>query len=276
MDIQEYIDSGLLEAYALGMLTEAERKKVENDMRAYPAIAEAVKEHEALLTSFSKGFAVTPKPEWRAGILAATLHANHAAAVSNEPAKHTVAPQKHGNGKKWLAIAAGVALLCSLAINAYQSYRLSAFDQALFLANLRIAGLEAQNNNMLASYKDMQNDMAIYRDPATAMFVMKSVKGRKEGLRADVLWHAETEMVYVDVKELPIPPRGKQYQLWALVKDAPVDMGVFDIHKLDGGLQKMRAIPGADAFAVTLEKTGGSSSPNLEEMYVYGTPLKPA
>ena len=35
-------------------------------------------------------------------------------------------------------------------------------------------------------------------------------------------------------------------------------------------MQKMKVIPQAEMFAVTLEKEGGSPTPTLDEMYVAG------
>ena len=67
-------------------------------------------------------------------------------------------------------------------------------------------------------------------------------------------------------------PADKQYQLWALKDGQPIDMGVFDPVTPEDGLLEMGRVPGADAFAVTLEPRGGSANPTLEEMYVYGTP----
>ena len=68
---------------------------------------------------------------------------------------------------------------------------------------------------------------------------------------------------------MPVATTGKQYQLWALVDGAPVDAGVFEI---DAGtpMIKMKNIPRAQAFAVTLEPSGGSLKPTMDQMYVLG------
>jgi anti-sigma-K factor RskA len=44
---------------------------------------------------------------------------------------------------------------------------------------------------------------------------------------------------------------------------------VFDI-KEGPGLVKMKNIPRAQAFAITLEKKGGSVTPTMEKLYVLG------
>ena len=82
-------------------------------------------------------------------------------------------------------------------------------------------------------------------------------------------WNKKNSEVFVDVASLPAAPEGMQYQLWAIVDGKPMDMGVFDVTK-EGDIQKMNSIAKASAFAVTLEKKGGSPTPSLEKMYVMG------
>jgi anti-sigma-K factor RskA len=48
-----------------------------------------------------------------------------------------------------------------------------------------------------------------------------------------------------------------------------VDAGVFDM-KDGSGMTKMKNIPKAEAFAVTLERKGGSTTPSLDKLYVMG------
>jgi anti-sigma-K factor RskA len=84
-----------------------------------------------------------------------------------------------------------------------------------------------------------------------------------------VYWDSRSKDVYLLVNNLPQATTDKQYQLWALVDGKPVDAGVFDIKE---GLSfvKMKNIPRAQAFAITLEKRGGSATPTMQEMYVLG------
>ena len=72
-----------------------------------------------------------------------------------------------------------------------------------------------------------------------------------------------------ETTDLPQPPTDKQYQLWAIVNDQPVDLGVFDLDSTRTGiLQLEQGQP--QAFAITLEPRGGSAQPTLDQMYVSG------
>ena len=80
-----------------------------------------------------------------------------------------------------------------------------------------------------------------------------------------------TGEVYIDPSNLPEAPSGKQYQLWAIVDGKPVDGGLIISTKKGDKyqIQKMKTFGKAEAFAVTLETTGGNPTPK-GDMYVMG------
>ena len=85
---------------------------------------------------------------------------------------------------------------------------------------------------------------------------------------AEVYWN-ESKQVFLNPKNLPAAPSGKQYQLWAIVDGKPVDLGMYDANKET--IQQMKVVEKPQAFAITLEKEGGNPTPTMEEMYVMGT-----
>jgi anti-sigma-K factor RskA len=85
---------------------------------------------------------------------------------------------------------------------------------------------------------------------------------------ATVYWNTKSKDVYLLVNNLPQPASDQQYQLWAIVDGQPVDAGVFDVQNASG-LLRMKNMPRAQVFAVTLEKRGGSTTPQ-GPMYVMG------
>jgi anti-sigma-K factor RskA len=72
------------------------------------------------------------------------------------------------------------------------------------------------------------------------------------------------------INNLPQPAPGKQYQLWALIDGQPHDLGVCDFEIKKRLLVQMKGVHNAQAFAITLEPTGGSPGPTLEAMYAHG------
>lgn len=85
--------------------------------------------------------------------------------------------------------------------------------------------------------------------------------------KAVLYWKKESQVVYLSLYYLPEPPKDKQYQLWAIKDGKPVDAGVFE---LNYPIHKMNNIEDAQSFVVTLEKKGGSTTPDLKAMYLSG------
>jgi anti-sigma-K factor RskA len=74
-------------------------------------------------------------------------------------------------------------------------------------------------------------------------------------------------------RELPEPPKGMVYQVWALKLNplTPTSIGLLD--KFDDNNQRIFAVNNtgdAEAFAITLEPAGGSLNPTMEQLYTLG------
>jgi anti-sigma-K factor RskA len=89
---------------------------------------------------------------------------------------------------------------------------------------------------------------------------------------AKIFWMKNTGEVYVDPSNLPELQPGKQFQLWAIVDGKPVDAGMILTSKQGDKyrIQKMRSFGKAEAFAITIEKAGGSPTPTMDQMVVMG------
>ena len=106
------------------------------------------------------------------------------------------------------------------------------------------------------------------KSPKMAAVKLTAVKGKPD-CSAKIYWDTNSKFVYIDASDLPEPPKNKQYQLWYIDGKNVVDAGVFDMGKKANKLQKLKLVPNAQAFAVTLEKYGGV--PKSEgDMYALG------
>jgi anti-sigma-K factor RskA len=128
------------------------------------------------------------------------------------------------------------------------------------------------NANHSLSTKMQLFETALYqmKDPRMEIVKMPAVAtSPSASSMATVYWDTSSRLVWLLVNQLPKPASGKQYQLWAIVDGKPVDAGIFDV---DEGIPfvKLKTIPRAQAFAITLEKQGGSLKPNMDAMYVMG------
>lgn len=232
-------------------------------MKNNAEVAVAVLEAQKVLEEFSEIQAVQPPAGLKADIFAKlNFEKTPEEKISSEPEIKTEAPVISFEPKtepkkdfRWLFAAASVALIASLGWNVYSHNE--QVDENLTLA---------KNNSELESKLDriqQQNELLIN----SQIIDLKGVESRPEML-ASVYWDASRN-VYLNPKNLPQAPAGKQYQLWAIVDGKPVDAGVYDQNNPEK-IQKMKSIENAQAFAITLEKEGGSATPTMEEMYVIG------
>jgi hypothetical protein len=92
-----------------------------------------------------------------------------------------------------------------------------------------------------------------------------------------ILWDPEARRAILHISNLPPIPADKDYQLWVIRDQKPVDAGVFHVavEKAGGDLYRIENLVEADrkrinAFAVTLEPKGGLPQPS-GKMYLLGS-----
>lgn len=268
MNVKDYIASGKLESYALGLLSAEEQREVEQAAQQYPAIRQALREQERTLGQFSQAYAVQPPTQLRDQIL-------DAAAGPTAPPENT-AKKTSRSPKPW-TIAATVLFLISGGLNVFQFQQRQQAHQELTQAQQRLAEIQQEQQALVARYEQSQDYLAVLTDPATQRFIMEPPKKGRDAYRADVYWNRQSQMAYMDVLNLPAPPSQKDYQLWALKDGQPIDMGVIQIDPSDPRpLIPAGEVAAADAFAITLEPAGGSATPTLSQLQVMGKALQPA
>ena len=296
-NFQDYIESGILELYALGELSAAEQAAVEAQAASHPEVRAELAQVQAALGFYAEAHAIAPPAAMRervlhnvmAQIAPATarpstslradvdaLTAAPVAAAAPRVADEAVirsmasAPVAIPSSRSNWAVAASVALLLSLGANflLYSNWKNANAqvvalqgDQARFAQNSRV--VNQQLGDLRQENQVMRNDE--FR--AVALAGTKTAPTAK----ARVFFNVATHKVYVDVRSLPALPAGKQYQLWALDKGKPVDAGVLTAATATGeGLQHMKDIASAQTFAMTVEPAGGSAGPTLSTMTVVG------
>ena len=133
--------------------------------------------------------------------------------------------------------------------------------------------LQAEYDGTLVRLAYAEKDIRTLRpNPNVKMASMKGMDISPQSY-ATVYWDTTSKNVYLLVNNLPVPPSDKQYQLWALLDGRPIDIGMIDNNyfiKQDRLLVKAKNVQNAQAFAITLEKKGGSPTPSMDKMYVMG------
>lgn len=279
-----YIETGILELYVLGQLNAREQQEVEDMALKFPDIKEEITAIEIAMEKYAVTHAIEPTVGLQQQIFEKITSRNAqqpsavpAAAVSEAMGK--VVPlydDKSASTIKTLKFAL-VACIALLVVSSVALY--SAHDK-LNLANQQIASLSTDREKFAAtvSYikdenKDLQEIAAIASDPTWSSVKLAGTKISPQA-NMMVYWHKKGQHVMVDNTKMALPENDEthQYQLWAIVNGKPVDLGVFDAQTQPKKLLlPMKEVGNAQAFAVTLEKRGGSVSPTMEKMVVLGS-----
>jgi hypothetical protein len=213
--------------------------------------------------------ASTPTPQSIAAIPPVSAPAPEPVVRPISSTPEPVQTQAPSRGFGWL-MAASVALLLSLGGNYVLYNRWQHTQSELFAVRneqTRFAATQQASQKLMTTQRQ---ELAVLRDEQFRQVTLAGTPAAPTA-KARVLYNPTTRAVYVDVRSLPAPPAGKQYQLWALDNGKPVDAGVLAAATAAGEeLQQMKDIASAQAFAMTVENVGGSPTPTLSTMTVVG------
>lgn len=266
MNVSEVISSGLLESYVLGTTTEQESAMIQALCKKHPELLSEIEAiEESLIHLSAKGS--KPINESLKDKIASQLNFK----PEEEDLKIISLVERSENKLKIyrFAIAGSLILfVTSLAYNVMLQQRLSKVSGALAELNAAKSYMAEELKIQQTSLQKINTELNIVANPMVKTIALKGMNSLVE-TSAMIHWNTETSEVYFNASNLPISPASKQFQLWAIVDGKPIDAGTIDLNNSQL-FQKMKLIKGATAFAVTIEKIGGASSPSLETMCLLG------
>lgn len=259
METKQYIESGILELYVYGLLSEAENIEVAEMTKKNPAINDEIiaieKAIVALSSSFSPFHSVANYEK-----IKAKLELKHADVIELEPSR---------NWSQYMGWAAAIILLLGIG---YQYNQLDQTSNQVATTTLEKVKLEKDLNALQLKNKANETSLAVVRDSKNTVVALGGQAAAPESF-AKVYWNKETKVVYVDAAGLPEPPKGMVYQVWALKLNPLTPTSIGLLEKFDVNNQKMFVVNNAEeaeAFGITLEPVGGSITPTMEQLYTLG------
>lgn len=269
MDKNEIISSGILELYSTGIASSDERKMVENYLLQYPELKEELNQIEIALENYAISHSEIPSDsvkqsllnrlDFKSEIIQKTENVAPVVEMQNQHASYQTKRNSRLNFS-YLA-AASLLLLMGSIIFAYTYY--NKYKDAT--TNLAIA--QEKLDKQQQSNEALSSDINVMTNKNVLPVVMNGTP-KMPGALAKLFWMKTTGDVYIDPSNLPEAPADKQYQLWAIVDGKPIDAGMISKKKGDYRIQKMKSFGNVEAFAITLEKNGGSPTPTMDEMVV--------
>lgn len=253
MNSNEFITSGIIEAYVMGLCTPQEKAEVETMRLQYPEVNNAILQFEAGLEKQFTGNATATAPSLDDKILNTLSKLNSAPVIALQQV-----PVKKINWYKPVAAAAILLLAVSGVFN-YILFNTTKQQQQ----ELAIARQQPVNKTLPAA------DFAVLTNKTITPVAMYGV-GLHAICRCTMFWDKRTGRAYIMIHHLMPAPQGKKYQLWANVNGKPVSAGLIDDTIRDRFIEVPNIPEGAAGFSVTLEKAGGSTSPTENETYLVG------
>jgi anti-sigma-K factor RskA len=249
MDIKGYISSGIIEMYVMGLCTLEEEKEFESLRKLYPELGAAVIEYENALETQMQKESILPSASVDEKILSSIDSLQKPVATTN------LAPVYKIGWWKKAAAAVAILLVASSVFN-FILYR-KVKKQGDIIGNAANSPLPLR-------------DYAILKDPAITPVAMYGVSPHTI-CRCTMFWDKKTGKVYIMIHHLPKSSSSKDYQLWAMVNDKPVSVGIINDEIRDRFIEMPNMPADAKSFLVTLENANGSIQPTMNEAYLKGS-----
>ena len=260
MEAQEYIESGILELYVYGLLTETENLEIAEMAKRSPEVDQEIISIEkaivALSSSFSPFHSVANFEK-----IKARLELKHGKVVEMKPAS---------NWSQYVGWAAAVLFLLGLG---YQTLELTKTKDAISTVGNEKTKIEREFAYLDQKNKETEKSLTIVRDIKNTGVTLGG-QAVSPASFAKVYWNKDTKTTYIDAAGLPKPPKGMVYQVWALKLSpvlTPTSIGL--LSDFEGNSNKIFAVDRtneAEAFGITLEPAGGSLTPTMTQLYTLG------
>lgn len=263
MNIKEYISSGVVESYTLGLLTAQERFEFEQNCESYPELKEARNAFELAIEKQAMENAVAPPADLKQKI------ASQIFAEKKEQKSTVVIPIETAPSMKfsWAKLAAAASIIL-LAGSVWWSMSLKSDNDKL---KTELATVQQDLNASQQQITQLTEDAAKLQKEGMQMVKLNGTPNSPRSF-ATIYWDTTSKDVYLLVNNLPKPASDEQYQLWAILTPngqlQTIDLGFLEITQKPLQVYRMKNAQAAQAFAITLEKKDGNPAPNLEKIYV--------
>ena len=262
MDIKAYIETGILELYVAGSLSDKENEEVSVLMQKHPEILQEVLEIETAIikltaaTSQSNNDHIFQQVKQSLGL------------NGDDPKVISISKPKY-NWITYTGWAASIVLAAGLLWTVNQNNQLQSDIQ---ISETQQSLLETQIANSKNSLEEANTLITVLRDDNITKVPLNG-QGNFASSYAKVYWDKNSDRIFLDAQGLPEPPEGKVYQVWSLTLSplTPTSLGTID--RFSDDANKIFEIENAnesEAFGITLEPAGGSTTPTMDQLYTLG------
>lgn len=267
MDIQNFLNSGVIEKYVLGLADRGEMDRVERMAKDYPEVNDHICKMQNCMEEYAEMHAIRPPRHLKEKVMNSLVEESiptRAPQRATAPVYHLPSIWKWGAGIAAMLIATLGAVSWSL----YQNQQDA--QNELAILSTQIKHLQNDQSALKVANERIQQKYSILKDVTTQQVKLKGSQHAPQALVV-VYWNPDHNKGYLNVVDLPKCPSGHEYQLWADVNGKHMDMGMLKTSSNGTLLHTIPYIKGSRGFVITLEKEGGSPHPTVEKMYATGS-----
>lgn len=259
MNLQTFLESGLLESYILGQTSAEEQKLVEQMLAEHEMARQEKNAIETALEQYAQARAIAP-PGWMRGrILDQIGSAPQPAVPKPGSLVRTVST--------WLLVAAALAAVV-LSYNTVQTNTRLENERAQLQQQVQNCADERAANERAA-----QAQMAFLADPATRGIRMNWVDTtiNAPGAVGMAFNNPDSASTYIRLANLPALAADQDYQFWVITAGNPNPQPLDVIRYQDSVLIRTQYRDQAQAFAMSIEPKGGSPNGVPTKVVMLGT-----
>ena len=283
MNLEQYISSGILEQYALGLLTDTEMQEVDAMVLQHPEVGRELELLQQTLTNYAAEHTITPPAGLRERVIAAASGAPLPPRTVEDPtaarptaptrpaatraAARTPGTPKTGAGSIAGWVAAGIMTLLA-GVFAFLWFSTGG-DREVLAGQLEttqseLATLRTSCEEDRTALQQTQTELNFWQNARSVPLTY--IRTRNKAPLAIIYWNDELNRGQIRATNAlrDLAP-GQVYQLWADVDGALISLGTFTDQ--EGSLQNLQYVEGVDAFNVTVEPEGGSEAPTLRTLF---------
>jgi len=257
MDIKSYIESGILELYVAGTLSEKENEEVYGLIQKHPEVLQEVLEIEAAIIKLTAATSQRNNDH----IL---QHVKQSLGLNGDDTKVISIAQPKYNWITYAGWAASIVLAAGLLWTVNQNDQL---QSDIRISETQQSLLETQIANSKNSLQEANTLITVLRDDNITRIPLAGQVNFASSY-AKVYWDKNSDRIFLDAQGLPDPPKGKVYQVWSLTLTplTPTSLGTIDRFTADANkIFEIKNANESEAFGITLEPAGGIVRPTIDQ-----------
>jgi len=259
LNIDEYIKSGLVEMYVLGLTSDAERAEVEQLAAKYPELQSHIQAMQNAMEDYAKSYALPPR-EGLKGDVMKSIDDAETSSISDD----AIQPTTSRGIPTWIT---GLAAAMLIGVGFFAFQLNSQNQEQVLQINQLEKDLAALKEDCQTSKATQQQMLALLKDVNTKHVHLLGTNNSPESVVV-AYWNENKKKAYISVVAMPDVPADHDYQLWADIDGEMVDMGVVKL--AENNLIEVPYMERAASLNITIEKEGGNDHPNVKQLMVSG------